>query len=242
MNFTKIILEKGEGFAKVTLNRPEVRNCLDRQTLEELEHAFEDIENDEAVKVAVLIGAGIAFSSGADLKYGMGLNSEQFASYIHLFHRVCNKIENLTKPVIAAVNGIALAGGLEVAMSCDIRIAVEDAQLGDHHANIGVIPGGGGSQRLPRLVGISRAKELLFTGKWIDAREAERIGLVNQVAPVGKLEEVVGEMVKTLVSKSPASLSTMKRLVNQGMQADVRTGLELEIFAITQSPFGRPGG
>jgi len=242
MSFTNIILEKGEGFAKITLNRPQVRNCLDRQTLEELERAFEDIENDDAVRVAVLTGAGIAFSSGADLKQLRGLNSEQFAAYIRLFHRVCNKIENLTKPVVAAINGITLAGGLEVAMSCDMRIAVEDAQLGDHHANFGGIPGGGGSQRLPRLVGMSRGKEILFTGKWIDAHEAERIGLVNQVAPAGKLEEVVDEMVKALASKSPISLGTVKRLVNQGMQTDLSTGLELEIFAITQRPFGSPGG
>ncbi|MDY6906678.1 MAG: enoyl-CoA hydratase/isomerase family protein [Chloroflexota bacterium] len=242
MSYENIIVEKAEGCARVTLNRPQVKNCLNTQTLTELERAFDDIERDGEVKVAVLTGSGGAFCSGADLKELRGLDPDRFATFIRLFHRVCNKIEGLQKPVIAAINAVTLAGGLEVAMSCDLRVAAEDAQLGDHHANFGGIPGGGGTQRLPRLVGMGRAKDILLTGRWLDAREAERIGLVNRVAPAGKLDETVAELVQSLVSKSPASMSAIKGLVNHGMQTDIATGLELEILAITQRPFGSPGG
>ncbi len=200
----------------------------------EIEAAFEDFEGDDALRVAVLTGAGDIFSSGADIKYISSCSPAQLARFIRKFHQVISRIETLSKPVIAAIKGRCLAGGLEVAMGCDILIAEEGAQLGDHHLNIGAIPGGGSEQRLARIVGIKKALELVLTGKWLTAQEAERIGLVNQVAPAGKLEQTVEEMTKLLVVKSAATLKAVKYLINQGAQVDLKTGLEMELNAILQ--------
>ncbi|MDO8613983.1 MAG: enoyl-CoA hydratase/isomerase family protein [Dehalococcoidia bacterium] len=233
----RVLFGKDGGIARITLNRPEVRNCVDRQTLEELLAALDDCEGDASVRVVVLAGAGDAFSSGADLKYLRTQDARGFASFIELFHAVCRKIEALSKPVIAAVNGIALAGGLELALACDLVVAAEDAPIGDHHANIGTIPGGGSTQRLPRIVGIRRAKELIFTGERLTARQAEAMGLVNRVAPAGQLDDLVMELARSLTAKDPWVLKTAKHLINQGMQADLNTGLKMEEQAITQRRF-----
>ena len=138
----------------------------------------------------------------------------------------------MSKPVIAAVNGIALAGGLEVVEACDIAIASEDARLGDQHANYGLLPGGGGSQRLPRLIGRRKAMELLLTGDWISAKEAEAIGLVNKAVPADKLEETVNEFAQKLAERSPLTSKTLKKLVNEGMQMDLDAALDLEINTV----------
>ncbi|MFC2039493.1 enoyl-CoA hydratase/isomerase family protein [Chloroflexota bacterium] len=228
MDITRIRYEKKDGVARVILNRPEALNSVDGQTILELEGAFEDIEYDPEVKAAVLTGAGRAFSTGLDLKYGGSCSVGEWARFIRNFHGVCNGIEDCSKPVIAAINGFCLAGGLELAMACDILIADEKAQISDHHANIGGVPGGGGSQRLPRIVGVKKAKELILTGKWLTGLEAERVGLVNQAAPAGKLEEAVWEMTRHLVDKKQSSQRAIKYLINQGMRADIRTGLRLE--------------
>ena len=148
------------------------------------------------------------------------------------YHTICNTIENLSKPVIAAINGLALAGGLEIVECCDIAIASEEARLGDQHANYGLVPGGGSTQRLPRLIGIRKAKELLLTGDWISAKEAEAIGLVNKAVPANKLEEVVNELATKLAERSPMASKAIKFLVNRGMQTDLATALELEKGAV----------
>jgi len=234
MDFTTIILEKKEGIAKIILNRPEALNAVNKTMVEELYAAAEDIEEDEAIKVVVISGKGRAFSAGADLKYTKGAleDPHQMAEFLRLWHKAYNAIENLSKPVIAAINGFALAGGLELVEACDIAIASEEARLGDQHANFGLMPGGGGTQRLPRLVGIRKAKELLFSGDWVSPQEAERIGLVNRVVPAEKLEEAVDEMAIKLAEKSPLATKAMKAAVNRGMQTDLATALELEIGAI----------
>jgi enoyl-CoA hydratase/carnithine racemase len=234
MDFATILYQKGSGVAKITLNRPEQKNSINHQTLLDLEAALEDFEGDDALRAAVLTGAGDNFCSGADLKYISSSTPEQLARFIRKFHQVINRIETLDKPVVAAIKGKCLAGGLEVALGCDILIAEEGAQLSDHHLNIGAIPGGGGEQRLLRIVGVKKALELVLTGKWLTAEEAERIGLVNQVAPAGKLEQTVEEMTKLLAVKSPAALKAAKYLINQGAQVDLKTGLEMEINAILQ--------
>ena len=223
--------------AIVTLNRPEVRNCVDRRTLEELLECLEECEGDLGVRVVVLTGSGTAFSSGADLKYLRTQDAQGFASFIRLYHTVCNRMESLSKPIIAAVNGIAIAGGLELALACDLIVATEDAELGDHHANINTIPGSGSSQRLPRAIGARKAKELIFTGNRLSAREAEAIGLVNRVAPAGRLDAVVMEIAEFLTGKDPWVLKTVKYLVNVGMQGDLAAGLRMEERAITQRRF-----
>jgi len=234
VEFTNIILEKRNGIAKIILNRPQALNALDIDTHMELQAALRDIEEDEATRVVVITGSGRAFCAGADLKYINELlgNPQKMAAFGQLFHDTYGMIENLSKPVIAAINGLALAGGIELLEACDIVIASEEARIGDQHANFGLVPGGGGTQRLPRLIGIRKAKELLLTGDWISGKEAEAIGLVNKAVPAEKLEEAVNEMAQKLAERSPMASKTIKFLVNRGMQTDLYTGLELEKGAL----------
>jgi len=231
MEFTKIIFERKDGIAKITLNRPEAMNGLDMDILREMETALNECEKDDGVRVVVITGKGRAFSAGADLKYQLNVIAGDVVrelEFIRLVGRVTNIIYSLSKPVIAAVNGFALAGGLEVLMACDLAIAADDAQIGDQHINYALLPGAGDSQRLPRLIGARKAKEYLFTGKWMSAQEAERVGVVNQVVPADKLEEAVNEMAARIVSKSPVTMKEMKRLVNKGLETDLHAGLEME--------------
>ena len=234
MSFINIIVEKRHGIAKVTLNRPQVLNALNQDTVSEMEAAINDIEQDKDVKVLVITGAGRAFCAGADLKF-----VEQFQTgarpdilgqdrFSQSLNRLFNTIENLSKPSIAAINGICLAGGLELAMACDLALAVEDARLGDQHATFGLTPGSGGSVRLPRFIGIRKAKELLLTGSNISGSEAESLRLVNRAVPPNKLEEAVAEIAENLTERSPLASKEIKSLVNQGMQVDIYTALQLE--------------
>ncbi len=234
MAYTNIIVEKKEGIAKITLNRPKALNAIDETTLLDLLAAVEDIEKDGSVRVVILTGAGRAFCAGADLTFVKGRLGHPLLleQYLRLFHKAANAVENLSKPVIAAVNGFALAGGLEFVQACDLAIVSDQAQLGDQHANYGLMPGGGGTQRLPRLIGIRKAKELLYTGDWLAPAEAERIGLVNKVVPADKLEETAMALAKKIAEKSPLGIKATKMAVNRGMQTDLATGLELEIGAI----------
>ena len=235
MGFTTIIFEKKDGVAYLTLNRPEALNALSPTLISEMRVALDDIEGDETVRAVVIAAKGKAFCAGMDLKDVKGLMGSipEMERVQRSVHGMFNAIEALSKVVICAVQGMALAGGLELLQACDIVIASEDARIGDQHANFGLIPGGGDTQRLPRIVGIRKAKEILLTGDWLSAAEAERIGLVNKVVPADKLEEAVDEMVKKVTkNKSPLAARTMKYLVNKGMQVDLYTGLELEIQAI----------
>lgn len=232
MEFKNIIFEKKDGVARITLNRPETLNALSPDLLSEIEAAFADIERDEGIKAVVIAAKGRAFCAGADLKAIKEIlpSPPKAEEFIRLVHRVFNSIERSAKPVICAVHGMALAGGLELVNACDIVIASEEARLGDQHINFGLIPGGGDSQRLPRMIGLKKAKELLLTGDWLSAAEAERIGLVNKVVPADKLEEAVNEMVdKVTKNKSPLAAKHLKSLINDGMQADLYSALELEI-------------
>jgi len=229
MEFGNIILEKREGVARITLNRPKVRNALDTETLLEIGAAVEDIGNDPDVRVVLITGAGKAFCSGADLGGIAALVDKPRDYFLRLWNKVFSAIEHLDRPVIAVINGTALAGGLELVMVCDLAIASEDAQFSDQHANYGLVPGGGGSQRLPRLIGIRKAKELLYTGDWFSAAEAERFGLINKVVPANKLKDATDELVSKLLSKSPMALKTVKRLVNYGTEIPLAAGLEMEL-------------
>jgi enoyl-CoA hydratase/carnithine racemase len=232
MQFGNIIFEKKEGVAKITLNRPDVLNALNAQTLQEIWAAVENIENDSSVRVVVITAKGRAFCTGADLTGG-GASDWSLANFLRLWNKVFNAIENLSMPVIAAINGMALAGGLELVMVCDLAIAGDNAKLSDQHANYGLVPGGGASQRLPRLIGIRKAKELLYTGDRITPAEAERLGLVNKVVPADKLEEATNELAVKLAAKSPMALKSVKRLVNRGMDSSLDAGLEMEILGAT---------
>ena len=232
MEFSTIILEKKDGVARITLNRPEVLNALSPKLISELGLAVDEVERDETVNVIVISAKGKAFCAGADLK-ALPTSAHEMERYTRSWHRTFNAIEDSSKPVICAVHGMALAGGLELVNVCDIVIASEDARLGDQHSNFGLVPGGGNTQRLPRIVGSRKAKEIMLTGDWLSAAEAERIGLVNKVVPLDKLEEAVNEMVgKVAKNKSPLAAKAIKYLVNRGMQVDLHSGIELEIQTI----------
>jgi len=229
MEFKYIIHEKSEGIATITLNRPEALNAFSKDVVEEILLALEDVRNDETVRVVVLTGAGEkAFSAGADIKSMVGMTSLKARELSLMGEKLCAALENLEKPVIAALNGYALGGGLEVAMSCDLRIASETARMGQTEINIGLIPGWGGTQRLTRLVGRTKAKELVFTGKMIDAETAEQLGIVNMVVPADKFKETVRQLALELTSKAPVAIKVAKALINKGADIGLDSALALE--------------
>jgi enoyl-CoA hydratase len=238
MEFKNTLYEKSEGIATITINRPEVLNALNQETINELLARFEDAENDENIKVIVITGAGNrAFCTGADLKTMMGISHLEGIELAKQGQHLMNRIEALGKPVIAAVNGYALGGGCELAMACDIRIASENAQMGQPEINVGLIPNWGGTQRLPRFVGKGIAKELIFTGKRIDAKTAERIGLVNTVVPADQLKVKVKELAMELASKPTVAIKLSKMLINKSTETHKEDGLrqEAEAFGLVAS-------
>ncbi len=232
MDFKKIIVSKDEerGIVKLTINQPELHNALDKATRRELKSIIENVRGDDTVRVVVITGAGNkAFSSGADInefREASSIEMEEYAST--LGQQLFTDIENLYIPVIAMINGFCLGAGCELAMACDIRIASANARFGQPEINIGIIPGSGGTQRLPRLIGWGKAKELIYTGRIIDANEAERIGLVDRVVPQSKLEKTVNQLAETIASKSPLIIKLAKKAVNKGMYADLVSGLSYE--------------
>jgi enoyl-CoA hydratase len=229
MEFKFIVYEKSEGVATITLNRPEALNAFSNDVVEEILRALEDVKSDENVRVIVLTGAGEkAFSAGADIKSMMGMTPLKARELSLMGERLCLALENFEKPVIAAINGYALGGGLEVAMACDFRITSENARMGQTEVNIGLIPGWGGTQRLTRLVGMTKSKELVFTGKMVDARTAEQLGIVNMVTPADKLKETVRQFAIELASKPPVALKVAKALVNKGANIGLDSALALE--------------
>ncbi len=229
MDFQYIIYEKSEGIATITLNRPEALNAFSKEVITEVLQALEDVRTDKNVRVVVLTGAGEkAFSAGADIKAMKGVNALKARELSLMGERLCNALENLEKPVIAAINGYALGGGLEVAMACDLRLASERARMGQTEINIGLIPGWGGTQRLTRLVGRTKAKELIFTGKIIDAKTAEQLGIVNMVIPAEEFREKVRQFAKELTFKAPVALKVAKALINKGADMSLESAIALE--------------
>jgi enoyl-CoA hydratase len=229
MEFKNIIYEKSEGIATITLNRPEALNAFSKDVVEEIMHALEDVKSDENVRVVVLTGSGEkAFSAGADIKAMVGMTPLKARELSLMGERLCLALENLEKPVIAALNGYALGGGLEVAMSCDLRVATENARMGQTEINIGLIPGWGGTQRLTRLIGRTKAKELVFTGRMIDAKTAEQLGIVNMVIPPDKFKETVRQFALELASKAPVAVRVAKALINKGADIGLDSALALE--------------
>ena len=235
MGFENIIVEKKEGMAKITLNRPQVLNALNQQTFSEIQAALDDIGRDDSVGVVLLTGAGRAFSAGLDIKTisAPGEGGDVGAEINRLARGTIEAIESLPKPVVAMVNGHCLTGALEVALACDMIIAAENAIFGDTHARWGLRPTWGLSQRLPRAVGVMKAKELSFTAEMISAQEAERIGLINKVVPAERLEEAAQELAGKMLNNSRGSVAAYKTLINQGMKADLATGLKIEAETVT---------
>jgi enoyl-CoA hydratase/carnithine racemase len=227
--FANILYEKKGAIAYVTLNRPKVLNALSHATWEDLENAFEDAREDEAVRGVILTGAGDkAFIAGADiseLAHVTAVEAEQSSRY---GQKVLDLIESLGKPVIAAVNGFALGGGCETAMACTIRIASENAKFGQPEVTLGLIPGGGGTQRLPRLIGKGRALQLILGGGMISAQEAYRIGLVNEVVAPAELIPRAEAILKQIFANAPVAVKFSLEAVNNGLETTLAEGLSLE--------------
>ncbi len=214
MPYKGISYTKEQNKALVKLNRPEALNALNRETLSELESALDEIRNDPDVKVVVITAEGQkAFSAGADLKEASSLDEAGVKELIELGQRVYRKIDDLPKPVLVAINGIALGGGVELSLAGDLRVASETAKLGSPEVNIGLIPGWGGTQRLPKLLGKGKAAELIFTGGIIDAKEAERIGLVDRVISSDELTSVVHRMANAIASKPSTNRAELIQVI-----------------------------
>jgi enoyl-CoA hydratase/carnithine racemase len=229
MNDTILLAEQKDGVTVITLNRPEVMNSFNFALLHALAAKIADIRFDPDVRVIIITGAGDrAFCSGADLKERATLSPIQVKEYIFTIRNLFTAIEQLNKPVIAAVNGVALGGGTELALASDIRIASETASMGLTETRLAIIPGAGGTQRLPRLVGKGKAKELIFTGKRIGAAEALAIGLVNRVCAPGDLIDTCQQMAAEICETGPVAIEQAKYAINYGMETDLSTGLAIE--------------
>jgi len=226
-----IKLEKKKGIGIIMLNRPEVRNALNRKMIHELGDAFTGLENDPQIR-SIIITGNKDFCAGADIKEMNAIKPEEIETFCRWGHKVFDQLEGMGKPVIAAITGFALGGGCELALACDIRIAGESAKLGQPEVNLGLIPGFGGTQRLSRLVGIARAKEMILTGKIINAKEAASIGLVNRVVKDEELMIAVEEMAQVIAQKAPIAVKMAKKLINENQE--IKEGLEKEIDFFVQ--------
>ena len=235
MEYENIIFEKKNGIGYVTVNRPEALNALNDSVIEELDSVFRAIDRDDEVRVVIITGAGRAFVAGADIAQMSRLDGSEGRVMSMRGQKVMEFIEFMDKPVIAAVNGFALGDGNELSMACDIRIASETAKFGQPEVNLGIIPGYGGTQRLPRLVGRGMAKKLIYSAEIIDAEEAYRIGLVDEVVPADQLMDTAAKLAETIASKAPIAVKMAKAAINNGMNTDLKTGVQFEAEAYTST-------
>ncbi|HXY48787.1 MAG TPA: enoyl-CoA hydratase-related protein [Terriglobales bacterium] len=229
MTLENILLDKKNSIAYVTVNRPKVLNALNLATMDELRAAFHDLKNDTGVRAVILTGAGEkAFMAGADIGELSKHDAVSGKEYTHRGQSVLNLIERLGKPVIACINGFALGGGCEIAMACTLRLASENAKLGQPEVKLGMIPGYGGTQRLPRLVGKGIAMQLVLTGEPISAQEAHRIGLVNEVTAPAELIPRAEAIAQKIMANAPLAVQYAMEAVNHGMELTLTEGLYLE--------------
>ncbi len=228
-DFETILYDKKNSIAYVTVNRPKVLNALNMATMEELRAAFTAARDDREVRVVILTGAGEkAFVAGADINELARHNPVEAKEYTHKGQSVLDLMENLGKPVICCINGFALGGGCEIAMACTMRLASENARLGQPEVKLGIMPGYGGSQRLPRLVGKGLANQILLTGEMISAQEAHRIGLVNEVVPQAELLARAEAIAQKIIANAPLAVQYTLEAVNQGMEMPLAEALYLE--------------
>ncbi len=229
MNYKTILLEISERIALITFNRPDKLNAVNLEVISELENIINELENNSEVGVLILTGAGEkSFVAGSDISALATFTPDQAKEYSLIGNRVLSKIQNYTKPVIAAVNGFALGSGCEIALACHIRLASDNAKFGQPEVNLGLIPGHGGTQRLARVVGIGKAFELILTGGNIDANEALRIGLVNKVVPQSDLKNFAFELAKTILTKSPVAIGIAIKAINANLEKPLSDGLHFE--------------
>jgi len=245
MAYENIIYERKQEIAVITFNRPKALNALNDALLQELSAVLDEIAADESIRVLVLTGSGEkAFVAGADITQLATFNSLQAKQFSRTGHDIISKLQRLPMAVIAAVNGFALGGGTEIAIACDFIYAAETAKFGQPEINLGIIPGFGGTQRLPRLIGMNMAKELVFTGKMISASEAARMGLVNKVVPADQLMDEVMKTAAEIAKKGKVSLRAAKEAINSGMNVDLASaiGIEIDAFALCMaSPDAKEG-
>lgn len=234
MSYKYMIVDKAERIGFVKINRPDVYNAVNLDAIVELERAIQSLREDDDVMVIIITGEGKAFVSGSDISKLVEMNSMSAREYSQIGQRVLSLIENIEKPVIAAVNGFALGSGCELAMACDMRIASEKAKFGQPEVKLGLIPGHAGTQRLARLVGAAKAKELIFTGEMIDAQEALRIGLVNKIVAPESLLDEAKNLAKRIMEVGPTAVRIAKTVINRGVDANLTTAnsYETEAFSI----------
>ena len=229
MSYENLLVEKKSSVAYITVNRPKVLNALNMATMEELRSAFHEIKNDTSVRVVIFTGAGEkAFIAGADISELAKHDAVTGKEYTHRGQSVLNLIENLGKPVIACINGFALGGGCEIAMACTMRLASENAKFGQPEVKLGIIPGYGGTQRLPRLVGKGVAMQLVLAGEMITAQEAHRISLVNEVTAPADLIPRAEAIAQKIIANAPLAVQYAMEAVNKGMEMTLAEGLYLE--------------
>lgn len=229
MELENVILEKEGHLAIVTINRPKALNALNSATLKDLDTVLKDLENDTNVYAVILTGSGEkSFVAGADIAEMKDLNEAQGKEFGELGNKVFLRLENLNKPVIAAIQGFALGGGCEIAMACDIRIASETALFGQPETGLGITPGFGGTQRLTRIVGLGKAKELIYTAKNIKAEEAYRIGLVNKIVPLEELMNEAKKMALNIIKNAPVAVRLCKDAINRGIQVGINEAVMIE--------------
>ncbi|MGD8943089.1 MAG: enoyl-CoA hydratase/isomerase family protein [Desulfobacterales bacterium] len=231
MNFECILYEKDQGVATIKLNRPEVLNAMNKQLWLDLQAALEVAREDMQVKALIITGEGRAFSTGADLKESKTRSVEEYRDYLVELQEASRKIIRFEKPTIAAINGYALGSGYELALACDIRIAAEEAQIGSPEAMVTSSVTGGAFRLIQNLIGPGKAKELLFTGQYIDGKEAERIGLVNKSVPLKQLEPAAREMAEKIVANSTISIKMIKKglqMAQSGISLDALMDFEIE--------------
>jgi len=220
---------RDDGIVIITINRPDRRNALDRPTLAAGRNLIRDIHYDRSARVLIVTGAGDkAFCAGADLKEREHMTMVEVRQYIRYIRDTFTEVENLPIPVIAAINGISMGGGTELALACDLRVIDPGAKMALNETSLGIIPGGGGTVRLPRLVGRGRAKDIILTARWVEAEEALSIGLVNRISPKGKVLETALDMAKQILNNGPIAITQAKYVINRGMEQPIEEALQLE--------------
>jgi methylglutaconyl-CoA hydratase len=229
MGEERLMVKTQQGFASLlSLNRPKQHNALSKALLADLGKAIEECWHDSSVRVVMITGEGPSFCAGADLKERAQMPEEEVARFVSKIRNTLGMLQEMPKPVIALINGGAFGGGLEMALACDIRIAAEGALMGLTETSLGIIPGAGGTQRLPRVVGVAKAKELIFTARRVDAREAHSLGLVNMVVPKDRLLDTGWEMAQRIAKNGPIAVAMAKEAINRGSEVDISTGLAIE--------------